>query len=159
MSRFRTASLIAVLALAQPAHAQDTLSHRTAPQSGATLGVLSAAGPAPDPALAPAASLRDRGLHGSAAYDILESLTTELGPRPAGSPAMARAKDWAIAKLNAMGFSNVHAEPFAIWAWFKGTETAEVTDPFPQPLVITGLGGSLATPPSGVEGEIVLFRT
>jgi hypothetical protein len=90
---------------------------------------------------------------------VLESLTTEIGPRPAGSPAMARAKDWAIAKLNAMGFENVHAEPFGIWAWFKGTETAEVTDPFPQPLVITGLGGSVATPPPGVEGEIVLFKT
>jgi len=145
--------------IALPAHAQETLSHHTAAQSSATLGVLSTAGQAPDPALAPAASLRDRTVRGSAAYDVLESLTTEIGPRPAGSPAMARAKDWALAKLNAMGFSNVHAEPFAIWAWFKGTETAEVTDPFPQPLVITGLGGSVATPPPGVEGEIVLFKT
>jgi hypothetical protein len=106
-----------------------------------------------------AARLRERALSGSGAYDILESLTTETGPRPAGSPAYARAKDWAIAKLTSLGFKNVHAEPFTILAWFKGVETAEVVAPFPQPLVITGLGRSVATPPEGVEAEIVIFKT
>ena len=106
-----------------------------------------------------AARLRDKALAGSGAYDILESLTTEVGPRPAGSAAMARAKDWGIAKMTSLGFSNVHAEPFTIWAWFKGVETAEVTAPFPQPLLITGLGGSVATPAGGLEAEVVLFPT
>jgi hypothetical protein len=153
------AVLFILTSFAHPAHAQDALSHHAAPQAPATLSALSTAGLPADPLGPAAASLRDRALHGSGAYGVLESLTTEIGPRPAGSPAMARAKDWAIAKLNAMGFENVHAEPFGIWAWFKGTETAEVTDPFPQPLVITGLGGSVATPPAGVEGEIVVFKT
>jgi hypothetical protein len=118
--------------------------------SGLVLGaVLAAAAPAlaQGPAVPPTA------------YDLVESLTTEVGPRPAGSPAIARAKDWALAKLNALGFSNVHAEPFTIWAWFKGVETAEVTAPFPQPMLITGLGPSVATPPGGIEAEIVLFPT
>jgi hypothetical protein len=106
-----------------------------------------------------AARVRDRALSGSGAYDILESLTTEIGPRAAGSPAMARAKDWAIARMTALGFKNVHAEAYAIPAWFKGVETAEVTAPFPQPLFITGLGRSVATPPEGIEAEAVLFPT
>jgi hypothetical protein len=106
-----------------------------------------------------AARLRDRALSGSGAYDILESLTTETGPRPAGSPAMARAKDWGLAKMTSLGFKNVHAEPVTIWAWFKGVETAEVTAPFPQPMLITGLGGSVGTPPGGIEGEIAVFHT
>jgi len=139
--------------------------------SGLVLGAALAAFAAPALAQAPAtpgsaealgatmARLRDRGLSGSGAYDILESLTTENGPRPAGSPAFARAKDWALAKLTSLGFSNVHAEPFTLWAWFKGVETAEVTAPFPQPMVITGLGGSVATPPQGIEAEAVLFPT
>lgn len=105
------------------------------------------------------ARLRDRALSGSGAWDILESLTTEVGPRAAGSPAMARAKDWAIARMTTLGFKNVHAEPYTIPAWFKGVETAEVTAPFPQPLVITGLGRSVATPPEGLDAEIVLFPT
>jgi hypothetical protein len=135
--------------------------------SGAVLAALAAPAPAQTPASpgsaealgAMTARLRDRGLSGSGAYDILESLTTETGPRLAGSPAFARAKDWALAKLTALGFSNVHAEPFTIWAWFNGVETAQVTAPFPQPLLITGLGGSVATPPEGIEGEIALFPT
>ena len=40
--------------------------------------------------------LRDRALAGSQAWAILESLTTEIGPRPVGSPAMARAKEWGL---------------------------------------------------------------
>ena len=127
---------------------------------GAVLATVGAPALAqPDNLAVMTARLRDRGLSGSGAYDILESLTTEVGPRPAGSPAYGRAKDWALAKLTSLGFSNVHAEPFTIWAWFKGVETAEVTAPFPQPMVITGLGGSVATPPGGLEAEIVLFST
>jgi Zn-dependent M28 family amino/carboxypeptidase len=131
-------------------------------QRGALLTALlalSSAGAASAQDPATLAGLRDKALAGSGAYDILESLTTETGPRPAGSPAFARAKDWALAKFTALGFSNVHAEPFTLWAWFKGVETAEVTAPFPQPMVITGLGGSVATPPGGLEAEIVIFRT
>lgn len=107
-----------------------------------------------------AARLRERALSGSGAYDILESLTTEVGPRVAGSPAFARARDWAIAKMTSLGFQNVHAEPVVMpLAWVQGVETAEVTAPFPQPLVITGLGRSVATPPGGIEAEVVLFPT
>jgi hypothetical protein len=107
-----------------------------------------------------AARLRDRALSGSGAYDILESLTTEVGPRVAGSPAFVRARDWAIAKMTSLGFQNVHAEPVTMpVAWVQGAESAEVTAPFPQPLVITGLGRSVATPPGGIEAEVVLFPT
>jgi carboxypeptidase Q len=78
-----------------------------------------------------ASRVRDRALSGSGVYDLLESLTTEVGPRLAGSPAMGqRAKDWAIAKMTSLGFKNVHAEPFPIFAWFNGVETAEITAPF-----------------------------
>jgi len=125
---------------------------QTAAQTPATPGSAEAL---PDVA----ARLRERALSGSGAYDILESLTTEVGPRAAGSPAMARAKDWAIARMTALGFKNVHAEAYAIPAWFRGVETAEVTAPFPQPLDITGLGRSVATPPEGIEAEAVLFAT
>jgi hypothetical protein len=107
-----------------------------------------------------AARVRERALSGSGAYDILESLTTEVGPRVAGSPAMARARDWAIAKMTSLGFQNVHAEAFPMAVgWLQGEERAEVTAPFPQPLMITGLGRSVATPPGGVEAEVALFPT
>ncbi len=105
-----------------------------------------------------AAGLRDRALAGSPAYAILESLTTEIGPRPTGSPAQKRAMEWGVAKLKALGFQNVHVEPFAKDAWTRGAEAAEVTGPYPQKLAILGLGGSTPTPPAGIEAPIVLFH-
>ena len=80
--------------------------------------------------------LRDKASAGdSAAWSILEGLTTEIGPRPAGSEAMHRASDWAVARMRALGFENVHKERFTHDVWTRGAETAEVTAPFPQRLV------------------------
>ena len=59
-----------------------------------------------------AAQLRDRALRDETAWNVLESLTTEIGPRPAGSPALARARDWGVAELKGLGFANVHVEVF-----------------------------------------------
>ena len=41
------------------------------------------------------------------AYGIVESLTTEVGPRLAGTEAEARAREWALATLRELGFANV----------------------------------------------------
>jgi Zn-dependent M28 family amino/carboxypeptidase len=106
-----------------------------------------------------ASMLRDKALADPTAYLIVESLTTEVGARPAGSPAAARARDWALAKLKSLGFENVHAEPFAVTAWARGPEAAEVTAPVPQKLQILGLGRSPSTPPGGIEAEIALFHS
>ncbi|HET7576187.1 MAG TPA: M28 family peptidase [Sphingomicrobium sp.] len=105
------------------------------------------------------ASLRDAALHDDIAWDIAEGLTTEIGPRLAGSPQEARARDWAVAKLKALGFSNVRIEPFTIDAWSRGSEHAEILAPFPQPLAITALGNSASTGPQGISGEVVGFDT
>ena len=89
---------------------------------------------------------------------MLESLTTEIGPRPAGSPAQMRARDWALAKMKALGFTNVHAEPFAKQAWLRDAESAEILAPFPQKLAILGLGNSVPTPPEGITAEWWCWR-
>ncbi len=90
-------------------------------------------------------------------YQLVESLTTEVGPRLAGTDAEARARDWAVKKLKSLGYQNVHVEPFDVPLWVRGVERAEITAPFPQPLTVTALGGSISTGPDGVEGEIVSF--
>ena len=104
------------------------------------------------------AALRDAALAGDIyAWDITEGLTTEVGPRLAGTEAEARARDWAVKKLTAMGFSNVRVEPFDMPVWVRGRESAEILAPFPQPMVVAALGNSGSTGPEGVVGEIVAF--
>jgi hypothetical protein len=103
--------------------------------------------------------LREAALHDDYAWDIVEGLTTEVGPRLAGTEAEARARDWAVRKLKAMGFANVRVEPFDMPVWVRGVEKAWITAPFPQPLAVTALGNSAATPAEGIEAELVGFNT
>ena len=116
--------------------------------------------PAPTPAVDPrVAALRDSALKDDYAWDITEGLTTEVGQRLAGTEAEARARTWAVAKLRAMGFSNVRVEPFDMPIWTRGPENAEILAPFPQKLVVAALGNSASTGATGVTGEIVGFDT
>jgi len=113
------------------------------------------ASPLVDPKVA---ALRDAALTGdSYAWDITEELTTEVGPRLAGTEAEARARDWAVKKLTALGFANVRVETFALPVWSRGRESAEILAPFPQPMAVAALGGSGSTGPDGVSAEVVAF--
>lgn len=104
------------------------------------------------------AALRDAALNGDQyAWDITEGLTTEVGPRLAGTEAEARARDWAVKKLTDMGFANVRVEPFDLPVWVRGRESAEILAPFPQPMAIAALGNSGSSGPEGVTGEIAAF--
>ena len=104
-----------------------------------------------------AQKLIEMALNGQQGYDITESLTTEVGQRLAGTEAEARARDWAVAKFKEIGLENVRIEPFTIPGWERGAEKASIVSPYPQDLVITSLGYSVATPPNGVEAEIAYF--
>jgi len=105
-----------------------------------------------------AAALRDEALRSdTVAWDILEGLTTEVGQRLAGTEAEERARQWAVRRLTALGFSNVHVEPFEMNVWVRGEERAEIVSPFPQRLALTALGNSGATGERGLEAEVVGF--
>jgi carboxypeptidase Q len=104
------------------------------------------------------AALRDEALNNDHyAWDIAEGLTTEVGQRLAATEAEARARDWAVKRLTAMGFANVHVEPFTMPVWTRAAESAEIVSPFPQKLVVAALGYSGSTGPAGVTGEIAYF--
>ena len=130
MRRFAVAALL--LSAALPAHADDT---------------------------ATAIKLRDAATKGSEAYAIVESLTTEVGQRLAATEAESRARQWAVAKLTALGFSNVRVEPFDMPAWERGAESLTVISPFPQKLTVAALGNSGSTPADGIEADVVRFAT
>lgn len=109
--------------------------------------------------LAHAEMLRAQAMMGSNAMAIVTSLTTEVGPRLAGSQAEARARVWAIKTLTERGFANVRNEPFEMNAWERHEEGAEILTPYPQPLAVTALGGSVSTKEDGLSAEVELFET
>ena len=89
------------------------------------------------------------------AYDTIRGLTDTVGPRLSGSPGDARAVAWAEAALTAQGFSNVHAESVIVPHWERGEESGEIVSPAPFRLSLCALGGSVGTPASGVEADVV----
>ncbi|MBA3942775.1 MAG: peptidase M28 family protein [Sphingopyxis sp.] len=94
------------------------------------------------------------------AWTITEGLTTEIGPRMAGTEAEAAARRWAVARLQDMGFANVREEGFDMPVWVRGTEEAWLTGPFhAQKLAIAALGNSASTGSEGIEGDIAYFAS
>ncbi len=110
-----------------------------------------------DDDLAIAAQLRDSALQGNGGFDVVEELTTLIGPRLAGSPADAKAVEWAVAYLNEAGFDRVFTEPVTFPTWHRNTEKATITAPVERELVTLALGFSPATPQGGIEAEVVML--
>jgi hypothetical protein len=109
-----------------------------------------------------ARELADTALASDLAYRITRSLTTEIGPRLAGTDQEARARDWAVAKLGELGFASVRVETFPLELWTRGESVYEevtITAPYPQPLYAISLGGAGATPEQGLEAEVAYFAS
>ncbi len=103
------------------------------------------------------AALQAKALQDDVAYDIVEGLTTEVGPRQAGTEQEARARVWSVEKLKSLGFQNVRSEAFMMPTWVRGDETAAVVAPYPQELHVTALGNSASTGAKGITAEVAYF--
>ena len=116
--------------------------------------------PPPPPPQYTASMMRDAALNDDVtAYEIVEGLTTEIGPRQGGTEAEARARVWAKEKLTNYGFENVRVETFQMPTWIRGEERAEITAPFAQKLAVTALGNSGSTGAEGLTAPIEYFAT
>jgi hypothetical protein len=109
-----------------------------------------------DTMLDTAKQLREDALQSNLAWDIVESLTTEVGPRLAGTVADEQAVAWAQAMLKDAGFDRVWLEPVKFPVWLRHHEKARVVLPYPQPLHISALGYSGSTD-GELTAEIVAF--
>jgi hypothetical protein len=106
-----------------------------------------------------ATSLRDKANNDDSAYEILKSLTTEVGARHPGTPGEKAGIEWGVNKLKALGFDKVYTEDVKMNGWLRGVETAEILLPSYQKMIITALGRSKSTPEGGLEAEIVHFQS
>jgi carboxypeptidase Q len=106
-----------------------------------------------------AEALKLAALESSTGFDVVESLTTEIGPRLGGSENDKRAVEWGVAKLRALGFDKVYTEEVRFPSWVRVEESANVISPFPQSLHISALGNSVSTPDGGLRSKIVHFSS
>ena len=103
--------------------------------------------------------LRERALLDNLSVDIVESLTTEVGPRRIGTDGDKRVIAWAQAKFRELGFDRVWTEEVDLdRGWIRGEAKAEILSPYPHNIVLTALGYSVGTG-GDLIGEIVEFKT
>lgn len=121
----------------------------------------SASGQSTNPAIwwnqlrADAARLIKAATASDVAWRRLAEFTDTFGARLSGSENLARAIQWAVETMKADGLEQVRAEPVMVPRWVRGHESAEIVDPPHHPVVILGLGGTVATPPGGLEAEVL----
>ena len=141
--------LAALFALiAAPAIAQDEYDDNTIDPSIIPANIV-----------AQAVALRERALNDNLSVDIVESVTTEVGPRRMGTEGDKRVIAWAQEKFKELGFDRVWTEPVELdRGWIRGEASAEILQPFPHNIVITALGYSVGTN-GNLVGEVVEFPT
>lgn len=90
------------------------------------------------------------------AWDRLAELTDTYGQRLSGSENLSRAIAWAVETMKKDGLDNVHTERVMIPRWVRGSESLEIVNPPHHVIPMLGLGGSVATPPGGIEAEVMV---
>jgi hypothetical protein len=105
--------------------------------------------------------LRDAAMKDPYALDELRHLTDNIGPRLSGSPQARQAVDYVAGEMRALG-AEVTLEKATVPHWVRGVEKGEIvswpgqTPGTTQKVVLTALGGSVATPPEGLLAGVVV---
>jgi len=103
--------------------------------------------------------LKNTALQSDLSYQVLESLTTEVGHRLMGSEGDKKSIIWAQAKMKSLGFDKVWTEEVTGTFWQRGEAKAKIIAPYPHKVVAIALGGSVATSAEGLTAEVAHFET
>ncbi|HEV2687129.1 MAG TPA: M20/M25/M40 family metallo-hydrolase [Bryobacteraceae bacterium] len=102
-----------------------------------------------------ATRLIDAALTDHGGMDKLSYLCDRIGNRLSGSPGLEKAIAWAATQMKDDGLSNIATPRVKVPHWVRGNESATLVEPVNKPLIILGLGGSVATPKKGITAEVV----
>ncbi len=99
----------------------------------------------------------DQALENGQAYQNLNYLCKQIGPRLSGSDNAAKAVVWTKKLMENYGFDKVYLQEVMVPHWVRGEkETAYILDGKNKISVpITSLGGTVATDAKGITAEII----
>lgn len=107
--------------------------------------------------------LQQAALASEYAYNQVAHLSNNIGPRLTGSPQAEHAVKYVADEMRRLGLE-VRLEKVMVPHWVRGVETGELvqfTGQAPnttQKIVLTALGGSMATQPQGVTADVVVVE-
>jgi carboxypeptidase Q len=106
-------------------------------------------------------AIKTAALSDDYAYRQVAHLTENIGPRPSGSIQARAAVDYVAGELRQLGL-DVQLEEVKVPHWVRGAETAELVEysgqvpGATQKIVLTALGGSMATAADGLTADVVV---
>ena len=105
-------------------------------------------------------NISDEILANGKAYEQLHELTKNIGARFSGSPALAKAEDWAVKKLKESGATNVWKQEVPVRVWDRGKESLGIKTGNNgwKKINMTALGSSEGTAGKDLVGEILLVK-
>lgn len=92
-------------------------------------------------------------------WDRLSSICTQFPHRLSGSVALEETIDWVVAEMKKDGFDSVTTEEVSVPHWERGTERLTILAEKPRELAVLALGGSVSTPPEGIEAEVLVVTS
>ncbi|APR81588.1 Aminopeptidase [Minicystis rosea] len=92
-------------------------------------------------------------------WELVRSLCDDVGPRFPCTPGDVAAIAWAQETFRRVGLAHVRAEPAEATLWHRGDESCTLLLPRKQPVALTALGGSVGTPPGGIEADVIEFTS
>ena len=96
---------------------------------------------------------------GGHAFEYLEVLADELGPRLAGSEQYERSVHWAAEQFRSMGIVEVRLEPVVLkHGWQRGPSQGTLLGKVPRALHVASYGWSPPTPRPALRGPIVFLE-
>ena len=107
--------------------------------------------------------IQEAALQSDFAYRQVEYLSYNIGARPSGSLQASRAVEYVAAEMKKLGL-DVRLEKVTVPHWVRGEERGELVEwngmarGTTQKLVLTALGGSVATAPEGMFGDIIVVN-
>lgn len=101
-----------------------------------------------------AARLIDTILASRESYETLSYLTDHIGPRLSGSKGAALAVKYTTQRFRDWGI-DVRNERVVVPHWVRGEERGRLVSHNDQRIVLTALGGSVATPAAGITADVV----
>ena len=108
----------------------------------------------PSFAQTPTDRLIAHALNNSEAYEITAYLSDNIGPRLSGSPGAEKAVRWTTEQFRKWGIP-VRNEKVLVPHWVRGAEHGRLVSHNNQTIVLTALGGSVATPRAGITADVV----
>jgi carboxypeptidase Q len=159
--RPRVASCTLLLVASIPTIAQTPAQKSSPPWASAPQASAAEQQNFPPLLLQQLSAIKAAALNDDYAYHQLEHLTENIGPRPSGSAQADAAAHYVAEELRKLGLE-VRLQPATVPHWVRGAETAALVE-YPnmvpgttQKIVLTALGGSGATNPDGLTGEVVV---